>query len=88
MEDNMPISTLTAKGQVTIPKEIRKALGLQPLEKIIIVVEGGQAIIRPLRGSILDIGGTVRIPAAEKPIRFRSVRDEVKKKIAAKVAGR
>lgn len=55
---------------------------------IIIVVEGDQAIIKPLRGSILDIGGTVRIPAVEKPIRFRAVRDEVKKRIGAKVAGR
>ena len=49
----MPIAVLTSKGQMTVPKEIRKALNLKPSEKVIIVIEGNQAIIKPLRGNIL-----------------------------------
>ena len=80
----MPIALLTSKGQMTIPKEVRKALNLRPSEKVIIVVEGDQAIIKPLRGSILDIGGTINI--GQKPIHFRKVREKVKKQIAREAA--
>jgi len=82
----MPIALLTSKGQMTIPKEVRKALNLRPSEKVIIVVEGDQAIIKPLRGSILDIGGTINIGHQEKPIHFRKVREKVKKQIAREAA--
>lgn len=82
----MPISILTSKGQMTIPKEVRKALNLKPFEKVIIVVEGNQAIIKPLKGSLLDVGGSIKIPEKEKPVNFRKVREEVKKRIAKRIA--
>ena len=82
----MPISVLTSKGQMTIPKEVRKALNLKPSEKVIIVVEGNQAIIKPLRGNLLDIGGSIKISVKEKPINFKKVREEVKKRIAKRIA--
>jgi AbrB family looped-hinge helix DNA binding protein len=73
---------------MTIPKEIRKALNLRPSEKVIIVAEGNQAIIQPLRGNLLDIGGSVKTTNREKPIDFKKVRDEVKKRVARKVVTR
>ena len=78
----MPIALLTSKGQMTIPREIRKALNLKPSERVVIVVEGDQAIIKPLRGNILDIGGTINIGDQEKPIHFRKVREKVRKQVA------
>ncbi len=84
----MPISVLTSKGQMTIPKEVRKALNLRPSEKVIIVVEGNQAILQPLRGNLLDIGGSVKITDREKPIDFKKVREDVKKRVAKRVATR
>jgi len=82
----MPISVLTSKGQMTIPKEVRKALNLRPSEKVIIVVEGNRAILQPLKGNLLDIGGSVKITDREKPIEFKKVREEVKKRVAKKIA--
>jgi len=84
----MPISVLTSRGQMTIPKEVRKALNLRPSEKVIIVVEGNRAILQPLKGNLLDIGGSVKITDREKPIEFKKVREEVKKRIAKKIATR
>jgi len=84
----MPVAVLTSKGQMTIPKEVRKALNLRPSEKVIVVVEGNQAILKPLRGNLLDLGGSVKIPEKEKPIEFRKVREELKKKMAKKIAGK
>ncbi len=82
----MPIAILTSKGQMTIPKEVRNALNLKPSEKVIIVVEGDHAVIKPLRGNILDIGGSIKISAQEKPVNFHKVREEVKKRIGKRVA--
>jgi antitoxin PrlF len=84
----MPIAILTSKGQMTIPKEVRNALKLKPSERVIIVVEGDHAVIKPLRGDILDIGGSIKIPEQEKPIPFRKVREGVKKKIGKRAVGR
>ena len=82
----MPIAVLTSKGQMTIPKEVRKALNLKPSEKVIITVEGREAVIKPLRGNILDIGGSIKISEKEKPVDFHRVREEVKKRVAKKTA--
>lgn len=82
----MPVALLTSKGQVTIPKEVRKALNLKPSEKLIIIVEGNQAVIKPLRGNILDIGGSIKTPEKGKPADFYRVREEVKRRIARKAA--
>jgi AbrB family looped-hinge helix DNA binding protein len=86
MEDKMPIAVISSKGQMTIPREVRKVLDLKPSEKVIIVVEGDQAIMKPLRGNILDIGGSIGIPGKEKPIDFPRVREEVRKRMAKKTA--
>jgi len=36
----MPVSILTKKGQTTIPKEVRKFLGLKPNDRIFYIIEG------------------------------------------------
>ena len=82
----MPIAIVTSKGQMTIPKEVRNALNLKPSEKVIIVVEGDHAVIKPLRGNILDIGGSVRIADKKKPIDFKKLREAVKKRVTKKIA--
>ena len=38
----MQASTLTSKGQVTIPAGVRKQLGLQPGDRVGFIVEGGE----------------------------------------------
>ena len=38
--------TVTEKGQVTIPQEIRKALGIRPASEVEFVLEGDHAILR------------------------------------------
>ena len=43
----MSQSTLTSKGQTTIPREIRKLLGLKENDRILYEVEDGNVIIKP-----------------------------------------
>ncbi|MGA9883592.1 MAG: AbrB/MazE/SpoVT family DNA-binding domain-containing protein [Candidatus Acidiferrales bacterium] len=42
----MPHSTVTSKGQTTIPSKIRKALRLKPGDRLEYTVDGNQATIR------------------------------------------
>jgi AbrB family looped-hinge helix DNA binding protein len=46
----MKSSSLSSKGQVTIPLEIRKRLGVKEGDRIEFVIEGGKTIVRPARG--------------------------------------
>ena len=47
----MATATMTSKGQLTVPKEIREQLGLAPGDKVELVVSGadGTAIMRKRR---------------------------------------
>lgn len=42
---------ITTKGQVTIPQEVREALGLLPHTEVEFTIERGAAVIRPKRGA-------------------------------------
>ncbi len=56
----MPTATVTTKGQLTIPKEVRKALGIKPGTRVDFY-EGqkGEYVFRPRTGSIRDLEGCV-----------------------------
>jgi AbrB family looped-hinge helix DNA binding protein len=56
----MPTATVTSKGQITIPAEVRKALRLEPGTKIHFYAgENGEYIFRARTGSIRDLEGCV-----------------------------
>ncbi len=40
-------STISRKGQITVPQEIRKRLGLEPGDRVEFVIEEGRTVIRP-----------------------------------------
>ena len=79
----MSISSITSKWQTTIPKEIRNFMGLKPNDKILYIVDGEKVILKPLKGNILDLRGSVA--PKEKPVDFKKVRTTVKKKVAQKI---
>jgi antitoxin PrlF len=64
----MAVSTLTSKGQTTIPKEIRDRLGLAPGDKLDFVVEGdGRVVLRPATVDVRALRGLLRRKGA-KPV--------------------
>lgn len=44
-----PSSTISSKGQITVPLEIRNRLGLKEGDRVEFVIENGRTIIRPAR---------------------------------------
>jgi antitoxin PrlF len=45
-------STISSKGQITVPQEIRKRLGLAVGDRVEFVVEGDHTVIRPARSEV------------------------------------
>lgn len=77
----MPLATMTSKGQMTIPKEVREKLHLKPHDRLSIYTDGEKAIVRPLHGTILGLRGILHRKGM-KPIDFRKLRQEAEKGMA------
>ena len=59
-------SSVSPKGQVTIPAEIRRLLGVRPRDKVAFEVTDGQVLIRPARGNLESLYRSV--PALDRPV--------------------
>jgi AbrB family looped-hinge helix DNA binding protein len=66
-------ATVTSKGQVTIPKRVREALGITEGDHVLFRVEGGRATLARTR-DLLDMAGTVSVPAAKRGARWDEIR--------------
>lgn len=63
----MPISTVTSKGQVTIPKKIRDRLGLKAGDKLDFQFEGDGSIrVHPVSKRVSEVFGAFREKAAKR----------------------
>lgn len=71
-------TTITSKGQVTIPKKIRDKFRLKPADRVIFKIERNQVILDFEKGTILD-AYRKRIKG---PIDFRKQRERLKKSVA------
>lgn len=62
------MSTLTAKGQTTVPKEVRRRLGLKPRQKIVYEVGPEGVLLRAAGTSLTELAGALssRMPALGK----------------------
>jgi len=57
----MPTATMTSKGQVTIPIEVRRKLKLDAGDKIDFFQDSeGRYVIQPKTGSIMEMKGILR----------------------------
>lgn len=81
----MQESTMTRKGQVTIPKEIRDRLGVKEGEKVLFVMRGEEVVLKVVKGTILDLRGSVQ--PSSRPEDFDKIRQSVKQTVGKKVAG-
>ena len=81
----MPTSTLTSKGQVTVPKAIRDRLSLVEGEVLEFTVDDDGKIIVRRRGSDSGVCGFLRDLAPQTPVSVEQMRSAVRKRAAEKV---
>ncbi len=48
------IAKLTSKSQITIPAEVRRQLGIGPGDRVVLDIEHGFAVLRPIGGSFTE----------------------------------
>ncbi len=63
----MTESTITSKGQTTIPAEVRASIQAKPGTKLLwAVTPDGTIIVRAKTKSILDLAGRLKAPKGKK----------------------
>jgi AbrB family looped-hinge helix DNA binding protein len=74
----MATAALTSKGQITIPVEVRKRLGLKPGDRIgFIENENGEFVLKPKTGSIMDMEGILKWTG--KPVTIEEMNETIAK---------
>lgn len=76
----MSASTLTSKGQVTIPKEVRERLGLKEGDRLVFRFDDqGNVLVRPEAQSPLGrLTGLLHHLAREQPVTVEEMNEAVK----------
>ncbi len=69
-------STLTDRGQTTIPAQVRKALKLKPRQQIRYEIREEGVLLVPETESLMDLAGSLKtkVPAADKALERDSAR--------------
>jgi antitoxin PrlF len=63
---------MTSKGQVTVPKVVRDALGIEAGDEVVFRVEGNRAVLARTP-DFLDLAGSITVPAAKRNVAWDEV---------------
>ena len=70
----MIIGIVGRRGQMTVPREIRRSLNLEQGDRIAFIRSGDGVVLQPLTDTLLDLRGSV---AVEGPQDFAEIRERV-----------
>ena len=65
---------MTSKGQITIPKAVREALNLGEGDRVVFRVIEGERAILSLTPDLLELAGSVPVPAGVRGLAWDEVR--------------
>lgn len=75
----MPTSTITSKGQTTIPKDIRDRLHLRPGDRLEFVVDDdGRVVVLPATVDVAELAGILKPPS--RPVSVEAMNQAVRKR--------
>ena len=75
----MSTSTLTSKGQTTIPKDVRDRLNLQPGDRLEFVIdEDGRVVLLPASIDASALTGILKAPA--RPVSVEDMNRAIRKR--------
>jgi AbrB family looped-hinge helix DNA binding protein len=62
------------RGQITLPRLVRRQTGIKEGDRIALILQGDQVIIRPLTQTLLDLRGSVPVTGEQD---FAAIRRQV-----------
>lgn len=68
----MPTATVTSKGQITLPKDVREELHLKEGDQVVFEKVEGRYVLRPQNINIMDLAGILHRPG-EKAMTLREM---------------
>ena len=77
-------TTVTSKGQVTIPIELRRALNIKPKDRVAFKLVKGEIRLQPVRSRLL--AGFGAVTPKNRPEDFQRIRREIEEEIAREVS--
>ena len=77
-------ATVTEKGQVTIPQEIRHLIGLHPRDRVRFTIEGDSVKVSRAESKLL--AGFKAVKPLNQPEDYARIREQVEEEIAKDVA--
>ncbi len=79
----MQATTVTQKGQVTIPSHIRRAMKIKPKDRVVFELINGEVRIKPVKSIVEATYGSVKpLKPLKGPINFKKLRREIQEEIA------
>jgi AbrB family looped-hinge helix DNA binding protein len=74
---------VSPKGQVTLPREIRRKLKIKSGDQMAVILDGDQIVFRPFTKTLLEIRGSVKVSGEQD---FEKIRADVLSKRAKRKA--
>lgn len=78
----MATTTLTSKGQMTLPKSVRDDLNLGPGDKIDIVKKDGDYVLKPRTVRFADLVRVLGKPPVARPLTVEDMDDAIAAELA------
>ena len=75
---------ITSKGQITLPKAVRDALGLKAGDRVLFRIHPKRAVLAKVP-DFLTLAGTVPVPPGKRGARWSEIRDASWRKRAAEL---
>jgi AbrB family looped-hinge helix DNA binding protein len=71
------------KGQITLPREIRKKLKIKAGDQMAVILDGEQIVFKPFTKTLLDMRGSIKVKGEQN---FDKIRREALKMRAVRKA--
>ena len=84
----MPTATLTTKGQITIPKEVREHLGVDTGDRLSFVLQkDGTVMVKPITRHVRELGGLLQRPG-QRSVSISEMDEGIARRVHAKFGRR
>lgn len=67
------MARMSSKGQITVPKPVREALGLAEGDAVVFRVDEGRAVLAKTP-NLIDLAGSVPVPAGKRGVPWDEIR--------------
>jgi bifunctional DNA-binding transcriptional regulator/antitoxin component of YhaV-PrlF toxin-antitoxin module len=83
------VTTLTVRGQVTVPVEVQRLLGVKPRDKLTFAIAGGEVKLLPARFTLESLAGSVQPPTNTEDLEglIQEAKEEHAQRVRARLDG-